>query len=402
MKILILSKKFPYPLREGEPIATFNLSRSLHRLGWEVSLLVMNTTKHRFDADKIPPACHFFKNIYPVEVDNRITAWGALKSIFQGKSYILSRFDSGAYGLKLSEILQSEAFDVVQLETVYMAHYTTLIRQISNAAIAMRAHNVEHEIWQRYAADTANPLRKWYIQLQNKSLRIFEVEKLKEYDLLIAITGRDLQVFRDLGFDKQGLVAPAGIDLSEYQPGYNCFQKKLSLAFIGALDWMPNQAGILWFIEKAWPELRRQFPWLEFHVAGKNTPSWLLKKEVEGVIFHGEIEDAKAFLNSHPVLLAPLFSGSGIKIKVLEGMALGRLVITTSIGAEGIPAIDGEHFLLAETPEDFVRKVSWCIGHPGEMFETGQNARRFAGDFFDNNKIAKRVGEIYQKILSLH
>lgn len=397
MKILILSKKFPYPLREGEPIATFNLSKSLHRLGCEVSLLVMNTTKHRFDADNIPGACHFFKKIYSVEVDNRITMWGAVGSILRGQSYILSRFDSNAFRAKLSEVLQAERFDVVQLETVYMAHYTAAIRQFSGALIAMRAHNVEHEIWQRYTADTGNLLRKGYLWLQNLSLRKFEVKKLAAYDLLVAITERDLGVFRKLGYNRDGLVASVGIDLSAYQPDYTCFRKKLSLAFIGALDWMPNQAGVLWFIEKAWPELQRRFPHLEFHVAGKNTPAWLLNKSVKGVFFHGEIPDAKSFVNTHAVLLAPLFSGSGMRVKLVESMALGRLVISTAVGAEGIGGIDGQHFLLAETPEDFIQKINWCFEHSEEMLKIGQNARLFAENYFDNDKIARKVIQAYAK-----
>ena len=180
MKILILSKKFPYPLREGEPIATFNLSRSLHTLGCEVSLLVMNTSKHRFNPSDIPPACHFFKKIHSVDVNNHITVAGAIRSLVKGESYILSRFDSPDFGRKLAEVLQSELYDIIQLETVYMAHYTSVIRQHSPAAIAMRAHNVEHEIWQPYAADTRNPLQKWYISLQNSSLRKFELDRLQD------------------------------------------------------------------------------------------------------------------------------------------------------------------------------------------------------------------------------
>ncbi len=400
MKILILSKKFPYPLREGEPIATFNLSRSLHRLGFEVSLLVMNTTKHRFDADRIPEACLFFKKIYAVDVDNSITVRGALKHLILGRSYILSRFNSPAFAEKLADILQSESFDVVQLETVYMAHYTEVIRRHSRAVVAMRAHNVESEIWRRYAADTRQLLQKWYIRLQNKTLRQFEVERLKDYDLLIAITEQDLLTFRGLGYDKAAVVAPAGLDLAEYPAKYDCFHAPLSLAFIGALDWMPNQAGVVWFIEEVWPGLFGKFPWLRFHIAGKNTPAWLRAKTAEGVIYHGEIPDAKAFLNANPVLLTPLFSGSGIKIKVLEGMAMGRLVLTTPIGAEGIPAEDGKHLLLAKTADDFFQKILWCIENPRQIFEIGQNARRFAGEHFDNQKIAKRLGEAYRALMA--
>jgi glycosyltransferase involved in cell wall biosynthesis len=398
MKILILSKKFPYPLREGEPIATFYLSRSLHAQGCEVSLLVMNTTKHRFDPSHIPEACRFFKAIHSVETDNSITITGAFRSLLKGDSYILSRFQSAAYRNKLAEVLSTETFDIVQLETAYMAHYIPVIRQYSRAAVAMRAHNVEHEIWERYATDTRNWLKKWYIRLQNQYLRAYELQKLQEYDLLLAITNRDLAVFRELGFKRQGVVVPVGIDLSEYQPQAFDFAGKPTLAFIGALDWMPNQAGVDWFVKKVWPLLLRRFRQIEFHVAGKNMPAWLRNRSAERLFFYGEVADAKAFINQHPVLVAPLFSGGGIKIKVLEGMALGRIVITTRIGMEGIPAEPGKDILLAESPEDFVRQLAWCFENTEKLPEMSRSARCFIGEHFDNERIAEKVVEVYQRL----
>ncbi|MEK7256054.1 MAG: glycosyltransferase, partial [Bacteroidota bacterium] len=236
MKILLLTKKFPYPLREGEPIAITYLSRSLAAAGCEITLLAMNTTKHFFNLAALPPEYNHFKAIHTVTVDNRITPGGALKSLLAGEAYILSRFVSKAYEEKLAEILLAEHFDVVQLETLYLAHYIPVIRRHSNAIIAMRAHNVEHEIWQRLAANSPFFLKKWYLLNQNQHLRRFEISRLNDYDLMVAITQRDLEVFRKLGYRKATVVAPVGIDLKDYEPDFQCFEKNPSLAFIGALD----------------------------------------------------------------------------------------------------------------------------------------------------------------------
>ena len=385
-------------MKEGEPIAISYLSRALQAKGCELDLLVLNTSKHFYDPAGLPQSHNFFQNIWSVKVDNRITWNGALTSLVKGESYILSRFNSEAYAEKLKEILTAKAYDVVQLETVYMAHYIPVIRANSKAIIALRAHNVEHEIWQRYAETTSSFLKKWYLKYQNKSLREFEIARLQDYDLMMAITERDLNVFKKLGYRKDAVVAPVGIDLEEYEPDSQCFKEKvMTLAFIGALDWMPNQSGVVWFLDNVWPTVSAKYPEVEFHIAGKNTPDWLSRRAAGNVIVHGEVEDAKKFINCHPILIAPLFSGSGIKIKVLEGMALSRVVITTPVGAEGIPARSQEQLFVAKTADQFIQQIEFCLKNPLVLWEIGRKARQFIHVNFDNLTIGGKVYRAFEK-----
>jgi glycosyltransferase involved in cell wall biosynthesis len=317
-----------------------------------------------------------------------------------GDSYILSRFYSPVFEEKLTQLLLSGNYDVVQLETVYLAHYIPAIRRCSRALVVMRAHNVEHEIWERVAKNTANPFKKWYLNLQNRALRRFELDHYRDYDLLLAITNRDLDVFRKTGYTGQAHVAPVGLDCSFYQPDFQCFLQKPALSFIGALDWMPNQEGVVWFLENVWPALLKTCPELEFHIAGKNTPAWLSANPPKQVFFHGETPSATDFLNRFPVMLAPLFSGSGIRIKILEGMALGRVVITTTLGKEGIPARHNEHLLLADSPDEFANAIRHFLNNRAEMQDLGRSARRFIEENFDAAVIGKSTLEAYRSLLS--
>lgn len=383
-------------MREGEPIAISYLSRSLKELGCEVSLLVLNTSKHYFNPAGLPEKENHFEEITSIEVNNEITISGAIISLLKGDSYILSRFYSKRYELKLTEILKTEQYDVVHLETIYMAHYIPAIRENSMALIALRTHNVEHEIWRKVALTTKNIFKKWYLLLQNSALKKFEVQMLNRCDILAAITKPDLDHFVNLGFRRKGIVAPVGINLNEYQIGDNNSWNRQSIAFIGALDWMPNQHGIIWFLENVWPSLSAEFPEITLHIAGKNTPEWLMKKTQDRVIFHGEVPDAKAFINQHPILIAPLFSGSGIKIKVLEGLALGRLVVTTEIGAEGIPAVHGKELMIANTPHDFIIAIHHSLNDINKMKNMGMAGRSFIRKNFDNLEIAESVKKAYQ------
>ncbi|MAT53637.1 MAG: glycosyl transferase family 1 [Saprospirales bacterium] len=395
MRILVLTKKFPYPLKEGEPIAITNLCRSLKAWGAQLTLLAMNTSKHYFDLSKLPAGYDHFEKIHAVDVDNRISAGGALLSLLKGQPYILSRFQNEDFRQALEKLLTEEKFDIVQIETPYLAAYVPLIRRLSSAPIVMRAHNVEHEIWERVARSSSLP-KKLYLRNQNKHLRRVEVGMLNEYDLLLAITADDLNRFRELGLKKAGLVAPAGLVVSEYQP--KPFDKATSIGFIGALDWMPNQQGVIWFLEKVWPELRKNHPGLIFEIAGKNTPDWLMKKGGDGVKVLGEVPDAKEFINRHALFVAPLFSGSGIKIKILEGMALQRAVLTTPIGLEGIPAQNGVHVLSAESAREFVLNVELCLNQPDVATSLGQAARQLMEREFDLYAIGRRVFAEYERL----
>ena len=338
MKILQLCKKFPFPLKDGESIAVTNLSKSLQQGGCEISLLAMNTRKHYFDLDDIPGDLHFYQDIQAVDLDNRIKPWKAFLNLFSRDSYHISRFVCQKFRNRLVSLLKANEYDIVQLETLYLAPYIKDIRRHSNAVIALRAHNVEHEIWERITLNTPSLLKKWYLSHLTNKLRRYEIESLKDYDLLIPISEKDEEAFRKFGFRQTSIVTPIGLDLEEYPADYSSFRRPISVSFIGSLDWMPNREGLDWFLSKVWQRLTPEFPDLELHVAGRNTPASLYKKRSKNVVIHGEVPNAVDFINQHSIMVVPLLSGSGMRAKILEGMALGKVVMTTQLGLEGIRA----------------------------------------------------------------
>ena len=375
------------------------LARSLHKRGCNISLFVLNTSKHFFDPENLPQANNFYHKIYSVGINNDITIAGALKSMIKGESYILSRFRSKEYEEKLAQVLEKEHFDVIQLETIYMTHYIKTIKKHSKAVIAVRAHNVEHLIWERVASMTDSFFKRSYLKFENRSLRKFELKNIKECDILTAITDKDLEVFRKLGFKKESVVAPVGINIKDYQQETSETHSNQSIGFIGALDWMPNQDGIVWFLDNIWPAIENEFAGATFHIAGKNTPDWIFEKATERIIVHGEVNDAKKFISSYPILVAPLFSGSGIKIKILEGMALGRVVVTTSIGAEGINANHKQHLLIADDILSYTNAIKSCFTNKDEMKRISYNGRKFIETNFDSGKIGQDVIDAYKKLI---
>lgn len=395
MKILQLCKKFPYPLKDGESVAVTFLAKALNDLGCEVTLLAMNTTKHFINIDELPKSFNHYKAIHTVEIDNRLNPFDALKALITGKNYFLSRFESEEYTQKLKSLLESENFDIIQFETLQtLIYFRKDIFGQSKAKVVLRSHNVEHEIWERIVKNSKSGLKKWYLNRLLKQLKRFELSKNNQVDSLIAITQRDMNYFQKLGFNGNGHVTPIGLETTHYQPNWQCFTKKPTMSFIGSLDWLPNSEGVEWFLTKVMIHLNN----IELHIAGRNTPEHLLELEMKNVQVHGEVESSVDFINQHSLMIVPLFSGSGMRVKILEGLALGRVILTTSIGVEGIHAVDGEHLFIVNTATEFIEKINFCIQNPDLLKTIGENAKQFVNEHFDNLKIAARLKEHYENL----
>lgn len=389
MKILQLTKKFPFPLKDGESIAVTNLSESLNELGCEITLLSMNTVKHFINVADIPKSFNHYKEIHTVRLDNRVTITGAFLNLFSSESYHVNRFYFEAYKSKLIELLHHNKYDFIQLETLYLAPYIDCIRAHSNAKIIMRSHNVEFEIWDRIASNTTSYIKKRYIEYLTKKLKRFELDSLKKYDGLVTVTSRDLVAYQKLGFEGKGMALPIGINTKNYVP--RAFEDHVvSISFIGSLDWIPNLEGLEWFINSTWKIILQNHPNIKLHIAGRNTPDSIQSLQNESIKVEGEVDDAKKFINEHPIMIVPLLSGSGMRVKILEGMALGRIVVSTSIGMEGIDATDKEEIIVADTPDEFAEKISWLLASRERMNTISNKARQFIVEHFDRTSNAQR------------
>lgn len=397
MRILQLCKKFPYPLKDGESIAVSHLSKALQQLGCELTLLSMNTNKHHFDVRHLPAEYNYFESIHTVDVDTSINGWDAFINLIKGTSYHVTRFISEEFNQKLIELLSKNKYDVVQLETLYLAPYIPTIEKYSDAIVSLRAHNIEHEIWERIIEHHPNNWRRWYLTHLTKQLKKYEVDQFEKYDLLIAFTDRDLGKFRKLGYHNGAITSPIGIELKQYKPKVDA-QDRLSITFIGALDWMPNSEALNWFLNKVWKKVNSRHPDFELHVAGRNCPEDIKNLKLPKVKIHGEVDDSNHFISEHPIMVVPLLSGSGMRVKILEGMALGKVIITTSLGLEGIPASHQENILIADTPEQFIEWIDYLQAHPVEIKRIGQNAVDFVSERYDTYKVAAGLLEKYRSL----
>lgn len=399
MKILQVTNKVPYPTKDGGAIACMNLTKGFSHLGHQVTVLAMNTVKHHVHLEEIPENIRELARFKLVDVPARITVLGALFNfIFSRSPYNAVRFIDDKFAKELKKILREEDYDVVQLEGLYVCPYIPLIRKNSNALIVYRAHNVEYEIWER-AADMAKGWVRFYLRNLSSRIKRFETRWLNTYDVLVPITDRDDELLRQMGNIKPSHVSQTGIDSSALIPNARHLEHP-SLFHIGSMEWAPNQEGLVWFVENCWPLILEKYPDLHFYIAGRNAPQWLIKKlDKPNIEFLGEVDDAYKFMNSKSIMVVPLFSGSGMRVKIIEGMALGKCVVSTPIGAEGIEVTNGKNILLASKPDEFVREIGRLIEDPELFREVGGNAIGFIHEKFDNLKTSAKLVDFYNEYI---
>ena len=396
MKVLQLCNKPPYPSVDGGTLAMNGITQGLLAAGCEVRVLSVCSDKHpvlgsRMTEDYIK-ATHF----EAVHVDLGIHLLDAGVSWLCGESYHVKRFISKDFSAKLRDILQEEEFDVVHVESVFLTPYLPLIRKYSNAPVFLRAHNVEHLIWKRVAQSERNPLKRSYLKHLSLTLRAYECEHVNEYDGVIPITNKDAAVLRELGCRKPMEAIPFGVQPADVA---SVSVEPNTLYHLGSMDWMPNQEGVQWFLDKVWPKVHQMLPQLTLYLAGRKMPEEMMNLHVEGVRVVGEVPDAMAFMASKQINVVPLLSGSGIRVKIIEALSAGKVVVTTSIGAEGINYTDGKDLLIADTPDQFVEQLQRCVENAEFCNEVSRNAINLVLHEYDNTLLTERLIQFYQRVL---
>lgn len=375
MKILQVCNKSPFPAVDGGAIAMGGMTRCMVMNSYAVVVLNMVSFKHHAAEGDWPDALKKKCKLHFASVDLRLKPLKAFFNLFSSRSYHAERFYSEDVAQKLISILKSEKFDVIQMETVFPFVYHDIIRQHSTAKIILRLHNMEHEVWASTAKAEKQRLKKWYLSLLARRLKHFELEAFRKADGIITISSADFAKVKSLKLSAPVTNIPMGIELSQY-PVAETKSAAVSLFHLGAMDWIPNQQGMSWFLETAWKTLRKQFPQLHFSIAGRKMPEKFFACSDAQLHVEGAVESPIQFMQSKQIMIVPLLSGSGIRVKIIEGMALGKAIVTTSIGAAGIDCTDGENILIANTPGEFVQKISLLLNDENKRQSIEKNARK--------------------------
>jgi len=236
-----------------------------------------------------------------------------------------------------------------------------------------------------------------YLKILAKQLKQYETNVINNVDGIAAITDEDGLKYLNLGCKKPIITIPFGIEIANSN---NSNEKEVekNLFHIGSMDWKPNLEGIAWFGESVWPKIQEVYPNLKFNIAGRNMPNWLINVGWNNYINHGEVANAKDFISNNSIMVVPLLSAGGMRIKIIEAMALGKVVISTSIGAEGIEYKDRDNILIANKKSDFIKQLFWLFEDDYRMIKIGERARRLVEDKYNNDIINEQLVQFYKSL----
>lgn len=397
MKILYISNKVPWPLDDGGAICTFDGIKTTHQLGHEVSLWSLNPIKHQTPIEEAEKALKFLNHFRYFSMNTSIKISDAVKNIFQKSSYNIDRFFQNEMDESLATFLKKKSFDIIQLEGIFVSPYIPTIRKYHNGILSLRSHNVEHEIWGRLAQQTKNPLKKKYVSFLAKRLKKAEWKALSSVDVVVPITENDAACFRNELPNLKMHVTPAGIDLERWI--FKPTNKILNWYHIGAMDWMPNLDAVKWFLDEIHPNILKNLDGYQFHLAGKNLPKDLKNVNQQGILAYEEVLDSVQFCLDKDVCVVPLRVGSGIRIKILEAMSAGKLVISSSIGIQGINVKENEHFLLANSISDFLSLIEKFRINQINVETIVKNARLYIEENYSTEAVCQSLLHFYQKTI---
>lgn len=390
MKILQFCKKNPIPPKDGESIAIHQLSKVFSNNTCELTVFSLLTPKHK----KVQNAVKLENVIYEYQkINTNINYIDLTKNmLFSSSPYITERFYSPSVNSKLIRLLDKNDFDIVQLEGLFLGCYIDTIRKHSKAKIVLRAHNVEHQIWERLA-ENQKDLNQWYLKkIMVPRLKNYEIDIANKVDYIVPISKLDEAFFNTIS-KVQTETLPAAYEIKKE---IKELPSVFSVGFIGGLDWLPNAEGVKWFLKNVWQSFSKISNDVSFNLAGRNFPKKYYDLKDEKLFIYGEVNDAQEFTNQNSIMIAPILSGSGMRIKIIEAMALGRTVISTTIGAEGIEYTDRKNIYIADTAEEWINVLTYLFHNQGQLMEVGKAAQELIKEKHDINKLGLELISHYE------
>jgi glycosyltransferase involved in cell wall biosynthesis len=234
-------------------------------------------------------------------------------------------------------------------------------------------------------------VKKIYLNFLSRQMKQYEQSILSKMDGLLWISDRDRKEMNLPALYGKQMIYPFTIQLPPAEKNQARDKQAPVFFHIGSMDWEPNIEGINWFLQKVWSRVNLKSAALTFRIAGKNMPDKLQQLQLKGFENVGEVKDAQAFMREGDVMVVPLFSGSGIRVKIVEAMAMGKTVLTTQKGVEGIEGTPGVHWFSADGQDSFLERIHFIVEHTEEREKVGAAGRELVEKLFSANKFFPQI-----------
>jgi len=395
LRILVLDEAIPFPPNAGKPARTWNLLRRLARRH-SICLLCYG------NADS--PAALAVRNVgirlclvKPKPDRKGLSLYLRLFfNLFSSLPFSVVKHYSRRFQKALHRLLQ-ERWDLIQCE---WTPYAQFIRRAGPVPTLIATHNVESHILARRAGNVSHPVARTFFLMQQQKMRRFEQRVLRRASAVTAVTGPEVKTMSDWGVRPLAVI-PNGADLASLSSNFGA-ERNGELLFLASLDWYPNVDALTYFIQEVFPIVRTRWPDVRLRIVGRK-PSKILKGQfsgLPGIDFVGEVEDVRSYLASAAVIVVPLRIGAGSRIKILEALAAGKAVVSSSVGAEGLEVISGTHLLIADSPEDFALAIDQFLASEGLRRRLGARGKELVRDRYGWEKIASRLESVWYEVVN--
>lgn len=390
MRVLFVAGDCPFPPDSGGTLRTYNLLKRVCEIH-EITLVAPSKP----GVDLNTAFAGRLKQVVMVPTPPR-TLTGTLCALASRLPYIVRAHENPAMDAAVEQALQDQAFDLIHCDNISAVPSIPADAPLPKV---FNAHNIEAAIWERYLREERRPWMTPVMSSQLEKVRAYEAQLCHLFNACVAVSEQDRIQMRRYGF-KQTRIVANGVDLDYYEPLSDPVEPHLT--FVGSLDWRPNQDGLRWFLESIWPLIQAGAPRARMSVVGRRPPKWARQFcSRHGARLCADAPDVRPHLAEASVVVVPLRIGGGSRLKILEAMAAGKPVISTSIGAEGLNVRNDEHILIADSPEDFAHITVRLLNDAGRREALGCAGRRLVEAQYGWDAIAAELDAAWKMTAAL-
>ena len=336
--------------------------------------------------------------VLPIPSDNSRLLWGllVLYSFMGASSYTVNWTTSKKMQELVDRAIREYRPDIIHCDTLGLVHY---VLEKESARTVLNHHNIESQMMLRRSGKERNPLKKLYFFLEGMKLRTYEKKICPLVAGNIVVSELDRMRLLEIAPKAEVRVVPNGVDVGYFRPTEKSIIPH-NLVFAGSMDWYPNEDAMIYFLNDVWPHLKNIYRDANLTVAGR-MPSQRLKDLISfdtSVRLTGYVEDIRPFIDQAEVYICPIRDGGGTKLKLLDAMAMGKAIVTTTVGAEGFDVKDGEHVLIADDPKGFVEKIRSLFENEKLRHFLSKNGRKFVEKYYSWEVIGKELLDAYRAV----
>ncbi len=394
MKVLFLSHLFPLPLDSGGKIKSYYTLRALAERHRVMILSFVRSEEEAGLAPELEAMCEGVR-VVPLARGKARQVADLVGSLVGGKSFIVTRDYREEMREAFQRALDSFRPDVVHIDHLQMAQFVDFSGPYKTV---LDQHNVEHLIIKRIAETSGSAAMRMYARVEWPKLRRFEMECCRRSDLVLAVSEEDKATFLKLDPELTNLeTVPIGVDTDYFQP-VERVAGSVNILSIGTMYWPPNVESMLHFAGEILPVVKREMPECTLTIAGqKPVESIKALARDPAIRVTGYVDDVRQVARDCGVFIVPLRSGSGVRVKILNALAMGLPVVSTPIGAEGLDVVSGEHLLLADGPADFAEAVVRVLRDTELAATLGRNGRELVCKRYSWESVGSRLLDIYDR-----